>query len=86
MVDDSAEKGRELGVAFAGTSERVDGCLRIGMLDSIGLLDALVDDPAAFVAILFLTVDNLVLADGTVDLGKRKGKVDFSHIEVVLMC
>ena len=32
MVDDSAEKGRELGVAFAGTGERVDGCLRVGVL------------------------------------------------------
>ena len=32
MVDDSAEKGWELGVAFAGTGERVNGRLRIGVL------------------------------------------------------
>lgn len=56
------------------------------MLDGIGFLDALMNDPTAFVAVLFLTVDNLVLADGTVNLGKRMGKVDFSYIEVVLTC
>ena len=32
MVDNSAEKGRELGVAFAGTGERVYRRLRIGVL------------------------------------------------------
>ena len=32
MVDDSAEKGRELGVAFTGTGERVYRHLRVGVL------------------------------------------------------
>ena len=31
MVYDSAEKGRELGVAFAGTDERVYRRLRVGV-------------------------------------------------------
>ena len=38
-----------------------------------------VDDSTALVAVLLPTVDDLVLADRTVDLGKGVGEVDFAY-------
>ena len=54
------------------------------VLDGIGFLYAFVDDSTALVAVLFLTVDDLILADRAVNLGERRGEVDFSHLTMML--
>ena len=54
------------------------------VLDGIGFLNAFTDDSTALVAVLLLTVDDLVLADGTVDLGERMGEGDFGHVTMML--
>lgn len=67
-----------------GTLER---CLLVvaRVLDGVGLLYALMDDSTAFVAVLLLAVDDFVLADGAVNLGKGMSEIDFCHI-MMLKC